>query len=154
MENEGDWPKVYIGEEPEKEKTITPGKSCHGFLFFKSCSRNPTCVGFTRNVPNLDEWYVTDLGVAKVAPESNEYATENLKDFWFGCFGASAYPRNFNPRAEMPWCTGLYALYKYQSKTYKIDDSASTLRTRNDGNGPRSPTPSTGSTGEGFQSVS
>lgn len=90
------------------------GKSCKGCLYYsstlKSNSRNPICVGITRSLPQVPNYYVG---------ESEVHASKegrSLADFKYGCAGYSVYKDRKNSgdvqetQKELPVCVGIEVL--------------------------------------------
>ncbi|KAK6946321.1 hypothetical protein RJ641_013865 [Dillenia turbinata] len=101
---------------PNQNQPIGPkGKSCKGTLYYttlhKSKSRNPTCVGISRSLPQVPRYNVgeSELEAAKEG--------RTLTDFKYACVGYSVYLDKKGTStdedvkaAELPLCVGLEIL--------------------------------------------
>ncbi|CAI9110887.1 OLC1v1010979C1 [Oldenlandia corymbosa var. corymbosa] len=101
----------------DKNSTLTngvKGRTCKGCLYyssaFKSNSRNPVCVGFTRSYPNVPRNVVS-----KSEMEASQ-AGSRLVDFKYSCLGYSAYsvdkvqPNDEKETTTLPICVGIEIL--------------------------------------------
>ncbi|XVF67805.1 hypothetical protein PTKIN_Ptkin10aG0151300 [Pterospermum kingtungense] len=131
------------------------GKSCKGCLYYssalKSKSRNPTCVGIPRTLPQVPSYIIGESELEA----SKEGRT--LTDFKYACVGYSVYLDNKDSsthqpdkHAELPFCVGLEVLLDRTDVPANIHNKKKDshalppLQTHN------KPTPSTPSTGDEF----
>ncbi|XP_076955443.1 uncharacterized protein LOC143630269 [Bidens hawaiensis] len=91
------------------------GKSCKGCLYYsstlKSSSKNPLCLGFTRSLPKVAQYYVGESEM-EASKEGR-----SLADFRYGCLGYSVYSDIKNQpghvqetQKELPVCVGIEVL--------------------------------------------
>ncbi|XP_038693356.1 uncharacterized protein LOC119991180 [Tripterygium wilfordii] len=133
------------------------GKSCKGCLYYSSVlktkSRNPTCVGIPRNLPQVPSYMVgeTELEASKEG--------RKLTDFKYACVGYSIYLENKdsstnqkNRPAELPLCVGLEVLLDKPSTARRVP--AHVHKSGDDGtiSEPRTHRPTTHSPGEDYLS--
>ncbi|KAK6916630.1 hypothetical protein RJ641_019491 [Dillenia turbinata] len=114
--NEEDRGQQNESPNPNQDQPIGPkGKSCKGTLYYstihKSKSRNPTCVGISRSLPQVPRYIVGESELEA----SKEGRT--LTDFKYACVGYSVYLDKKGTstdadekQAELPFCVGLEIL--------------------------------------------
>ncbi|CAL0329268.1 unnamed protein product [Lupinus luteus] len=111
---------------PNSNKVGSKGKSCKGCAYYSSVhkakSKNPTCVGFSRTLPQAVPPYVVGETELEASKEGR-----TLTNFKYACIGYSVYLDNKDSSADskektakLPFCVGLEVVLEEKQSTSHV----------------------------------
>ncbi|XP_019464849.1 PREDICTED: uncharacterized protein LOC109363161 isoform X1 [Lupinus angustifolius] len=111
---------------PNSNKGGSKGKSCKGCAYYSSVhkakSKNPTCVGFSRTLPQAVPPYVVGETELEASKEGR-----TLTNFKYACIGYSVYLDNKDSSADskdktakLPFCVGLEVVLEEKQSTSPV----------------------------------
>uniref|UniRef100_A0A1J3DH85 DUF8204 domain-containing protein n=1 Tax=Noccaea caerulescens TaxID=107243 RepID=A0A1J3DH85_NOCCA len=140
----GEVKRTVMEEKSEQQQgrgSLEKGRSCKGFLYYSSTlknkAKNPRCVGISRTLRQVPDYYVVGKSEAQAANEG-----KTLVDFYYGCFGYSVYMTEKDSSAiamkqptktQLPFCVvGFEMLADINASSSNTSPVPARVQNRND----------------------